>query len=235
MRQSHTHGSAQRLASVRPPLRFTREFRNQGGEDDAERYPSVEYVTRSNVVMHSTTAQTPKQLVLKRALGRNYKVTARGPLMTALRSNNLASQFAHFRFFTKQNGQMLSFATGNTIRAGKHTHGDSVLAALRFQQWVHMTTDKKQPPWISACSTPNTVLTGKFKGPLNASFSTAWCISKSSKFPGHAVTVPDTAGVTPEVFPTSAKFIVPGVTSVATLRRALDHLQTLQSQPTTVS
>lgn len=155
--------------------------------------------------------------------------------MTALRSNNLASQFAHYRFHTTQNGQMLSFATGNTIRAGKYTHGDSVLAAIRFQQWVHHTTNKQQPPWISACSTPNTVLTGKFKKALNPAFSTAWCISKSSKFPGHAVTVPETAGVTPEVFPTSSKFIVPGVTSVKTLRRALAHLHALQCQPTTVS
>ncbi|MGB0547724.1 MAG: hypothetical protein ACPGR8_01205 [Limisphaerales bacterium] len=235
MPPSHTPGSAKRLESVRPPLRFTREFRNQDGVGDEERYPEIEFVTRSNVVMHSTTAQTPKQLVLKRALGRNFKVTARGPLMTSLRSNNLASQFSHFRFYTSENGQMLSFATGNTIRAGKHTHGDSVLAALRFQQWAHHTTDKKQPPWISACSTPNTVLTGKFKKPLNPTFSTAWCISKSSKFPGHAVTVPGTAGVTPEVFPTSGKFIVPGVTSVNTLRSALDHLHNLQSQPTTVS
>lgn len=177
--------------------------------------------------MHSTTKRTQRQRVLQRALGRAWNETARGPLVTALRSNNMASQFAHYRFHTTDHGKLLSFTTGNTIRAGKHTHGDSVLAALRFQWWMHQTTNKRQPPWISACSTPNCVLTGKFNGPLGPGFDGAWSVTKSSKFPGHAITV--CKGVTPEVFPTSGKFIVPGVTNVETLSLALNHLHTLQA------
>lgn len=234
MPPSHTSASPKRLGpSTRPPLWFTMAFQHHVNDDVVGRYnDTLENVVRSNVVMHSTTKRTPRQRVLMRALGKRWNETARGSLVTALRSNNMASPFAHFRFQTLNDGKLLSFTTGNTIRAGKHTHGDSVLAALRFQWYLYKTTDGHQPPWISACSTPNTVLTGRLKGGINERFTKEWTVTSTSKFPGCAVTIPNCPGVTPEVFPSSGKFIVPGVTSVKTLQSALDHLKYLQHQNT---
>ena len=72
--------------------------------------------------------------------------------------------------------------------------------------------------------------TGQLVGPLSDNFETAWTVTKTSKFPGRAVTIPGCATrVTPEVFPSSSKFIVPGVTTAASLKLALDHLHKLQT------
>lgn len=230
MQPSQPKESSPPLANAQPPLWFTTAFQRHVGEDVAARYSNdVEFLLRSNVVMHSTTKFTPRQLLLMRALGKRWDETRRGASITALRSNNMASPFAHLRFQTKQHGKLLNFTTGNTIRAGKHTHGDSVLAALKFQWFMHKSTNGQQPPWISACSTPNTVLTGKLRGKINPKFVDQWTVTKTKKFPGCAVTIPGCPGVTPEVFPTSGKFIIPGVTSVATLQMALDHLSKLQN------
>lgn len=196
MQKFQSSASPRRSESARPPLWFTAAYRNHVKENGAATDPngSILRLTRSNVVMHSTTKQSARQQVLWRLLGRKPNSTARGPHVAALRSNNMASAFAHYRFHTTRNGKMLSFVTGNTIRAGRHTHGDSVLAALSFQWYLYQITKGKQPPWITAISTPNTVLTGEIRKPLNPNITDSWTVTKTTKFPGCAVTVPGCPG-----------------------------------------
>jgi hypothetical protein len=212
MQKFHSSASHKRLENARPPLWFTAAYRNhvrEKGGDTAHK-ASILRLTRSNVVMHSTTKQSARQHILWRLLGRKPDPTARGPHVAALRSNNMASTFAHYRFHTTSNGKMLSFVTGNTIRAGRHTHGDSVLAALSFQWYLHQITKGKQPPWITAISTPNTVLTGEIKKPLNPTITKSWTVTKTTKFPGCAVTVPGCPGKITRS--SQSRFITPQLT-----------------------
>lgn len=151
------------------------------------------------------------------------------PAMMATRADRYGSPFSHYRFQTKRHGKLLAFRTCNVIRAGKYTHGDACTAAVAFQRWMHHTTDRAAHPWITAVSTPNTVLTGQLRRPVSNTLRTHWSATHTPKFPGIAITVPGVPGVTPEVFTKAGKFIVPGVRTTADLHTALAHVAMLQA------
>ena len=190
-------------------------------------------MTRSNIVMHSTTAATARGRLFAQALGRAWPQGVPSyPSVRALRADEHGSPFAHYRFQTVGHGKVLAYATGNCIRAGKHTHGDACAAAMRFARWMHLSTDRVAAPWVSAISTPNAVITGQLAAPVTSAFLADWSVTATDKFPGVAVSVPGLQGVTPEVFPKSGKFIVPGVRSPAELIAAVTHIDRLQSART---
>lgn len=179
--------------------------------------------------MHSTTVDTPRAVLLGQVLGKGWRQgVPPAPRLSALRADEHGSPFAHYRFQTSSHGKVLAFATGNCIRAGKHTHGDACVAAMRFNRWLHLTTDRDAPPWITAISTPNAVITGRLRRPVAAKLVKDWSVTGTDKFPGLAVSVPALDGVTPEVFPKSGKFIVPGVRAPAELLAAVAHIDQLQ-------
>lgn len=217
---------------VRPVFWFTRSWREKLKAEEHDAIGKhVASVTRSNVVMHSTSAITARRLVSARLLGKFWpQEIAASPLIEALKSNHERSPFAHFRFTTKKHGKLLCFKTGNCIRAGKHTHGDACRAAFRFQWWLYQTTNGGCSPWPTAVSCPNTVLTGKLKKPPPPGLATDWSATTSSKFPGIALKIPGLDSLTPEVFPKSGKFICPGATSIKSLTQALTHISGLVSK-----
>lgn len=177
--------------------------------------------------MHATAVPTARRVVYHRAVGRTWPLALpHSPLLMALRADATGSPFAHFRFQTTKHGKLLAFRTGNTIRAGKSTHGDAALAAMCFQWWLHKTT-MQAPPWPSGISCPNTVFTGQLKQTVSDEVRNDWTATSSPKFPGIALAVPDGDGCTPELFLKQGKFICPGVTTVPSLSKALNHITAL--------
>jgi len=69
-----------------------------------------------------------------------------------------------------------------------------------------------------------------FSRPCSQKLQQSWAATSTSKFPGVAVTLARTAGVTPEVFRkgAQAKFIVPGFKSPQQLSTAVAELCELQ-------
>lgn len=189
----------------------------------------IKYAMRSNVVMHCTAIGGARRGLLHNMLGRAWpSKTPASPALRRLRADKRSSAFLHFRFTTQRSGKILAFATTNAIRAGKHTHGDAVCAAMRFQRWLHLTTAGAAPPWVTAISTPNAVITGQLGNLVTNKLKNSWTAAHSDKFPGIAVTVPGLPGVTPEVFCKQGKFIVPGVRQPGELLAALQHVSELQ-------
>lgn len=177
--------------------------------------------------MHATMRATPRRMYLYRVFSKKW--TDGLPATTflqACRADSTGSPFAHLRLSTRSNGKILTFKTGNVIRAGKYCHGDACLAAVRFQSWLHHSTHKRAAPWPSAISCPNTVCTGQLLASPSAEVKKDWCATSSNKFPGIAIAVPNNT-CTPELFLKEGKFICPGVTTVTSLTQALHKLAEL--------
>ena len=134
-------------------------------------------------------------------------------------ADKITAPFSQLRVHTASHGAISLFATGNVIRAAKGHPAVAVAAMAAFARWLAATAGPSAaPPWFSAVSAPNAVATGEFCGSLNPAMTSSWAATKTSKFPGIAVTL-GVGGVTPEVFPkpqgTNAKFILPGFKSPA--------------------
>jgi len=192
---------------------------------DADGDPTLLTLERSNVVMHSTAEQTPRRQLLSQIVGKNFEPSIKGiSAAKALRCDSASSPFSHFRFKTNC-GKILAFKTGNVIRAGKWTHGDACAAALLFQSWMFEVSNGSVPPWPSAISTPNSVLTGQYKQQFDqAALKAAWTATETTKFPGIAITIPGCQGVTPQLFFLKNKFIIPGPRSCGQIVAALNHI-----------
>ena len=128
----------------------------------------------------------------------------------------------HLRMSTdssnRNNGKYLVFDSSNVIRAGKHTHGDAVRSMFVFNKWLRSVS--KQPHvWHTAIGCPNMVLSGKLNTTPHPSFKDHWRCNHSSKFPGVAVQTDER--ITPEIYPKSGAYIVPGVTDATGAVHAL--------------
>ena len=111
------------------------------------------------------------------------------------------------------------------IRAGKHTHSDAIYSILSFLHWVSGPNQRMR--WPLAMSTPNTVLTGMYKTPIDPAIKKHWMAVHTSKFPGIALSPKSLKGMTIELFLAQSKFIVPGVKDPEILSTVVDVMNTL--------
>lgn len=190
--------------------------------------PVLESLKVVNVVMHATRTRHPtrlRSLLLPPTFVMEAMKIDRRMFSTA----EPYSPFEHDRYDVGEHGKILIFKKkGNIIRAGKHDVLDGLKGIFFFLRW---TNDLNWPTTICA---PNIVLLGKLKDKIPPSIREHHCSSWSAKFPGVAINWDDTS-CTPELYLTSNKFILPGVTDPAeaakVLHRLHDLLQSLRKAP----
>lgn len=184
--------------------------------------PKLLFLKQTNVVSHGTSVRA-------RSYSRNtvYGVTPKpdirqSSILTAHSISKFGCSSRHCRINTVPNtyGKFLVFASSNMIRAGKHTPADAMKNSLAFSKWVRRATGQ-QYVWHTAMSAPNMVISGKLTERLPESVKSHWSASHSDKFPGISITTQSTC--TPELYMSGA-FIVPGITSVASLNVALQAI-----------
>ena len=160
-------------------------------------------------------------------------VVDRGPQdAVGVVADKITAPFSQLRVHTVDHGAISLFATGNVIRAAKGHPAAAVAAMAAFARWLAATAGPQAaPPWFAAVSAPNAVATGEFHGGINPEMAASWAATKTSKFPGIAVTL-GIGGITPEVFPkprgTPAKFILPGFKSPTAAAEAAAALAAMQ-------
>ena len=150
-------------------------------------------------------------------------------------ADRITAPFSQLRIHTAGHGAISLFATGNVIRAAKGHPAVAVAAMAAFARWLAATAGPQAaPPWFAAVSAPNAVATGEFHTGLNPAMAASWAATKTSKFPGIAVTL-GIGSVTPEVFPkpgnAPAKFILPGFKSPDAAAAAAAALAAMQQPP----
>ena len=180
----------------------------------------------ANVVSHSN--YSCKMLHLRgRVYGRRPRPELSGASgnVSSMCIGKHGSRGRHFRVNAcsdaSHRGKYLAFQSSNTIRAGKRSHADAYLCTLRFNHWLRRSLQIHHE-WHTALSSPNMVMTGTLRCPVPPSFRSHWRSNWSDKFPG--VAVETNSSTTPEVYPRSGKFIVPGVCSVPTLEVAIKSI-----------
>lgn len=205
---------------------FSRRWRNLVGKHKLA-FGNISDLSRENVVMHVCTEGDPEKMFCRVGFGGSGRpikrikdcVTKSGQALSSYSSSDLDSPFEHLRFNCNDSGKILVFHNKrNIIRAGKHTHADALLSVLRFFQWSNCN----EGDWFTGIATPNSVLSGRFRGKPTSALKESPYVSFSDKFPGISVNVahaftalarenktPETC-CTPEIY-MSGKFIIPGV------------------------
>lgn len=159
-----------------------------------------------NVVMHATRTKQKsrlRRLILPPSdILDGFKIDR-----STFSTSEPYSPFEHDRYDAGEHGKILIFKKkGNIIRAGKHDVLDGFKGILFFLRWIN------DLDWPTTICAPNIVLLGEFKKPIPENIKTHYLSSWSTKFPGVAINWDDTS-CTPELYLTSNKFILPGVTS----------------------
>ena len=181
----------------------------------------IESLKCTNVVSHATCVPA-RRSQHARIYGSTPTVHMQNSnVKTALSISKFGSSSKHSRINTvpahKNYGKILVFHSSNTIRAGKHTPADALANTFRFSRWVRKAAGQKHV-WHTAMSAPNMVISGKLTCTLPPSVKEHWSSSYSAKFPGISITTKGPC--TPEMY-MSGSFIIPGVTTVASLNIAL--------------
>ena len=201
-------------------LFFSREI--NATDAAAKASNDFEFFERSNVVSHSTYES--RRCLLGIVYGRRRDPCIPSSAALARHSQIKAGVNAcHYRIngypSSRNDGKLLVFQSGNSIRAGKHTHIDAVRSMFRFNQWARRTASSPHV-WHVAIDHPNMVLSGKLKTPPSSHFKSHWRCNYSVKFPGVAVKASSTC--TPEVYPKSGSFIMPGATNAESVVAAVE-------------
>lgn len=199
---------------------FSRAVENSKVPELSEKH--VEYCERSNVVSHSTY-MSPRLSFRGRVYGRRSRPAIVNSSCLSRHSQIKSGVDAcHYRLSgfppERNDGKLLIFQSGNAIRAGKHSHEDALRCMFMFNKWVRKTCGMHHE-WHTAIDTPNMVLSGRFKTKLSPRFKEHWRCNYSSKFPG--VAVKTGSCTTPEVYPKSGAFIIPGTMNVESVEYAL--------------
>lgn len=205
-------------------LLFSRKFKSES-KSLCKHFKTIKIV---NVVMHATRTHNASRL--RRQILPPSHILAKKKIDRSIFSTSEPySPFEHDRYDAGHHGKILIFKKkGNIIRAGKHDVLDGYKGILFFLRW---TNDLDWPTTICA---PNIVLLAELKKKIPPQIKDHYLASWSSKFPGVAINWPDTS-CTPELYLTSNKFILPGVTNSAealkVLVRLVDLLNSLRSPP----
>ena len=185
-------------------LMFSRQMKSSSRKLQS----AFKYLRVVNVVMHAT--RTKKASRLRGLLLPPSEVLQSLKIdRSDLSTSEPYSPFEHDRYDAAEHGKILIFKKkGNIIRAGKNDVLDGFKGILFFLRWIN------DLDWPTTICAPNIVLLGEFKEDIPASIRDHYASSWSSKFPGIAINWPDTS-CTPELYLSSNKFILPGVTGPA--------------------
>lgn len=199
---------------------FSRKLAEDGTLEHCQEH--IEFFTRSNIVSHSTYDSFRN--------AQRGRVYGRRCCPSLINTENLAriSQLkagvdtCHYRVSAhpsdRNDGKILVFKSGNAIRAGKHTHEDSLRCMFLYNQFIRKLCNMHHE-WHAAIDMPNMVLSGKLKKQPSAKFKHHWRCNFSSKFPGVAVATNE--ATTPEVYPRTSTFIIPGTTTAKSVTGAV--------------
>jgi len=190
------------------PLFFSRRF-------PVRQFVNLRTCVRQNVVLHvSFEVAVFKSMLRARFHHPHQALESLGDWS----SSDPDSPFRHNKYNLGTHGKVLQFQRKrNLIRAGKHTHADAVRATLFFCRWTAPSS------WPTRMSSPNMVASGTFTRPLPRSVRDLPHATWSTKFPGVALKT-SVGQCTPEVYPDQGTYIVPGVTTPASLVQCLEEL-----------
>jgi hypothetical protein len=189
------------------PLLFLRHF--------ADNTTMIGRCRRENVVLHMAF----EPAVHRSTLRRHLQVPGR-PFDTSLYNTaKPTSPFSNHRFDIGPHGKILEFQKRkNIIRAGKRTHADAYRAALFFTRWT------QSGRWPTRVTVPNMVVSGKLSAACPRHINDHCRATSGPKFPGVSLKFPHSSA-TPTVFVKTNTFIIPGITSAASLEAALANLE----------
>ena len=204
-------------------LQFGRSLTCAGVEGDS--VPHIRSFSRANVVSHSTYESSlppRRQMVYGKRRRTSIPTTRALAMISQIKAGVNA---CHFRIngcaSNRNDGKLLVFQSGNTIRAGKHSHEDALRSLFRFNQFVRRVSGV-QHEWHAAIDHPNMVLSGTLEELPRRGFRDHWRCNYTQKFPGVAVKTGSTT--TPEVYPKSGTFIMPGTRDVVSLKAGLSAM-----------
>ena len=141
-------------------------------------------------------------------------------------SNRMAGKQSHYRLNSAratgekaqvghcQAGKAFCFGGGAIIRAGKHTHAHAVWGTLEFFfLFTRLAAPEHPSRWLSSIQAPNMVISGQLACKISPDIAKDPACTKTSKFPGIQIAVPEHLNSTPELYLKQSTFIIPGVTS----------------------
>ena len=207
---------------MQPDIKFCAEWRKQNSTA-----PSFKYLHMSNNVMH-IAVKPPVVYRRFRALLYRHSPPQRLATSKMLAAANLETtkgRNAHYRIHTKKDGKILLFGTGNCILAGKKTTAAACLSSARLVHMLLTTLPSKMCIWPSHYSCPNVVLTGQINCNVADTIKDDVAnVNHTAKFPGIALKV-DESKVTPELFLSRGKIIIPGITGVHQLQKTMIQIE----------
>ena len=202
--------------------------------------PDVTSLTQVNVVAHASATQESMNSHRLYLHNRIFRACAPPDTKTNANlmpygSNRMAGKQSHYRLNSAratghkpriaycEAGKAFCFGGGAIIRAGRHTHPHAIWGTLEFFFLFTKLANPEHPSkWLSAIQAPNMVVSGKLKHLISPDIVSDPSCTKTPKFPGIQIAVPDHLNSTPELYLKQSTFIVPGVTSPAQLAEILD-------------
>ena len=207
---------------MQPNIKFCAEWRKQKGTA-----PSFKYLHMSNNVMHIAVKPPAVNRRFRTLLYRHSppQRLATSKMLAAANLETTKGRNAHYRIHTKNDGKILLFGTGNCILAGKKTTAAACLSSARLVHMLLTTLPSKMCIWPSHYSCPNVVLTGQISSAIAESIKDDVAnVNYTAKFPGIALKV-DESKVTPELFLSRGKIIIPGITGVKQLQKTVSQIE----------
>jgi len=175
------------------------------------------HLERENTVMHVMTVESRNKSFVRSNIGNIIKMDPEE--WKHISNQDKCSPFRHLKYDIGKHGKILYFEKRrNIIRAGKKTHCDAFLSILHFKKW------QRNKHWFAALATPNTVLSGIVKNGIPASIKKHHFATYTDKFPGIAIKLDANSTCTPELYPRSGKFIMPGTTTAPQLAKNITAL-----------
>jgi len=220
---------------------YWKQFKSEFEED-------VVYLAQVNVVAHASASKSSMNHHRMYLHNRIFRASAPPSTETNANlmpygSNRMAGKQSHYRLNSSrashvkpqvghcQAGKAFCFGGGAIIRAGKHTHAHAVWGTLEFFfLFAKLTAPEHPSKWLSAIQAPNMVISGKLACAISEDIVNDPACTKTSKFPGIQVAVPEHLNSTPELYLKRSTFIVPGVTSPNQLAQILRALIAIYSK-----
>lgn len=201
----------------RPLLMFTRDFKRAVSKSKVK-FNQIQSQIMTNVVLLATLPRSANSCRRQAAVyrGSSPPSIATSASLSAFSHEPPRTNATHYRISVSSGpaaGKYLVFGTGNIIRAGKHTHADAVAKTARLILELRNGGVLSPRVYPAVMSCPNTVVTGKFKDPVDQNLLEAdWRVNSSKRFPGRSVSIKNSK-IVPELYASDGRFIMPGVAS----------------------
>ena len=207
--------------------------------------PDVVKLSQVNVVAHASASHPTMNSHRMYLHNRIYRACAPPNTETNANlmpygANRMAGKQSHYRLNSArahgqkpkigycEAGKAFCFGGGAIIRAGKHTHPHAIWGTLEFFfLFTKLTAPEHSSKWLSAIQAPNMVVSGQLRCYISPDVIQDPACTKTPKFPGIQVAVPEHLNSTPELYLKKSTFIIPGITSPAQLAEILSHLTAL--------